>query len=167
MGQISHEGQTEDDKGEIFMGTEFEGHSGEGDGKKHEPDNPECPRNERPERRHAQGRTCSTFERHLVTIHTGDYGSRLAGNVDKDRGGGAAVHGAVVETCQHNDGPGRRNLKGYWEQDGDGPHRADPGKHPDQGPQHRTEKAEEEIFWLKGNGKAIDETIQSIQLHSL
>ncbi len=46
--------------------------------------------------------------RHLMAVDAGHDRGRLARHVDQHRGDGAAIHRAVVDGAQHDDGAGRR-----------------------------------------------------------
>ena len=50
----------------------------------------------------SQSRAGTALTCHGVAIETGDHRGRLAGYVDEDRGGGAAVLGTVVDACEHD-----------------------------------------------------------------
>ena len=66
-------------------------------------------------------RPCS---RHLVAVERGDHRRGLAGQVDQDGGGGAAVLRAVVDAGQHDERRDRRQRERGRQQHRDGGHRA-------------------------------------------
>ena len=58
---------------------------------------------ERGDRGDAERRARAALARHLVAVDAGDDRGRLAGHVEQDRGGRAAVLGAVVDAGEHDD----------------------------------------------------------------
>ena len=80
--------------------------------------------------------------RHLVAVERGDDGGRLARNVDQDRGGRAAVLGAVIDAGEHDQGGRRVEPEGERQQHRHRRHRPDPRQHADQ----RAEKAADEAI---------------------
>ena len=62
---------------------------------------------------------------HLVALDGRHHRGRLPGRVEQDRGGGAAVHAAVVDAGEHDEGAGRLQRVGDRQQQRHGHGRAD------------------------------------------
>ena len=73
----------------------------------------------------------TTLAGHLVAVDAGDHGGRLARNAHQDRRGGAAIHGAVVDAGEQDDGGGRRQPEADRQQDADASKGAEAGEHTD------------------------------------
>ena len=69
---------------------------------------------------------------HLMAVEAGHDRSGLPGHVDQYRGDGAAVHGAVVDRRQHDQGAGRVEPEGERNEDGGARCRPEPRQHADQ-----------------------------------
>ena len=65
---------------------------------------------EGPYRRDGQGGPGPSFLGHLVPVDAGHYGGGFPGYVEEDGGGGAAVHGAVIDAGKKDHGPGGIQL---------------------------------------------------------
>ena len=83
---------------------------------------------ERADRGDGQRGAGPALPRHLVPVDGGDGGGGLAGDAHEDGGDRAAVHGAVVDRRQHDDGAGRVELEGQRKEDRDAGDRADAGQ---------------------------------------
>ncbi len=80
------QGQSHDHQGEKLGRSELERETGQGQGHQDEPHRGEGSADERTDRRDRQRRTRPSLLGHLVSVQTGDHGSRFAGRVDEDRG---------------------------------------------------------------------------------
>ena len=69
---------------------------------------------------------------HLMAVDAGDDGCRLAGNIDQDRCGGAAILRAIVDAGQHDQRWQRAEPEGDRQQHRDGRNRPDARQHADQ-----------------------------------
>ena len=82
---------------------------------------------------------------HLVAVQRGDHRRRLAGDVDQDGGGGAAVLRAVVDAGQHDQRADRIDAEGDRQQHGDGGDRPHAGQHADQRADQAADEAEGDV----------------------
>ena len=92
----------------------------------------------------------------------GDDGGALAGNIDQDRRGGAAVLGPVVEAGQHDERRHRRQREGDRQQHGDGGDRPEPRQHADQRAEQRADQAEQQVLRRHGDAEAEDQVLCEI-----
>jgi hypothetical protein len=99
---------------------------------------------------------------HLEAIERGDDRGRFARYVDQDRGGRAAILGAVIDAGKHDQRADRRQAEGDREQHGDRRNGADARQHADQGADQRTDQAEHQIDRADGDGKAENEIVKQI-----
>ena len=86
---------------------------------------------ERADRRRRERGAGAPAPRHLVAFERGDDGGALARRVEQDRRGRAAVHGAVVDAGEQDEGGGRIDLEGDRQQQRDGQRRPEPRQHAD------------------------------------
>ena len=75
---------------------------------------------------------------------------RLARHVDQHRGDGAAIHRAVVDRAQHDDGAGRIEAEGERDQDRRAGRRPEPGSTPISVPSMQPASAIEQILPVTG-----------------
>ena len=68
-------------------------------------------------------RTGTAVLGHLEAFQRRDHGAGFARGVEQDGGGGAAVHGAVVDAGEQDEGGLRRHLEGDRQEKGDGERR--------------------------------------------
>ena len=109
---------------------------------------------ERADGRDAERHAGAALAGHLVAVERGDHGGRLAGNVDQDRRGRAAVLGAVVDAGQHDQRAGRIEPEGDRQQHGDGGDRPDAGQHADQRADEAAEEGEAEVLQAERDAEA-------------
>ncbi len=83
---------------------------------------------------------------HLVAVERRHHRGGLAGDVDQDGRGRAAVLGAVVDAGQHDERAGRIDAEGDRQQHGDGGDRADARQHADQGADQAAQEAERQVL---------------------
>ena len=99
-------------EGEIFRRPKSKRKVHQRRGKQRQPQDAEGSGDERTKGRDAD-RPAFPWAGHLITVQAGDNRCRLPRNVYQDRGGGRpAVHGAVVDTGQHDDGGDRGDVEG-------------------------------------------------------
>ena len=96
--------------------------------------------------RNAERHAGAALAGHLVAVEGGHHGGRLAGNVDQDRGGRAAVLGAVIDAGQHDQRADRVEPEGDRQQHRDGGDRPDAGKDANQSADEAAQEGEAEIL---------------------
>ena len=104
----------------------------------------------------------AALPRHLVAVDAGDDGGRLAGQVDQDRGGRAAVLRAVIDAGQHDQRADRRDVEGDRQEHRDGGERADAGQDADQRADRDAEHAVTEVLQREGDAEAEGEIVEQI-----
>ena len=124
------------DEAEHLGRAELEAELGEGGGGEGEADRAEDAGEEGADGRKAEGRSRFPLLGELVTFERRDDRRGLPGDVDEDRGGGAAVHRPVVEGGQHDHRGCRVHAEGDRQDDGHRRRGAEAGEDPD----HRSEK---------------------------
>ena len=87
----------------------------------------------------------AALARHHVAVDGGDDRAGLARRVQQDRGGRAAVHGAVVDAAEHDEGGGRVEVGGDRQEQRHGQRRADAGQHADRGADGDAERRPEQV----------------------
>ena len=97
---------------------------------------------ERADRGDRERRTGAALPGHLVAVERRHHRRRLAGNVDQDRRGRAAVLRAVVDAGEHDQRADRRQAEGDRQQHRDGGERADARQHADQRADERADQAQ-------------------------
>ena len=98
-----------------------------------------------PKARDAQGRPGPSVARHPVTVQTGDHRGRLSGDVHEDRRGRSAVHRAVHDPRQQDDGRNGGDMKGDGQKQREGRRRADPGQNADERSHEDPDEAEQKV----------------------
>ena len=94
---------------------------------------------------------------HLVAVDRRDHARTFARQVDQDRGGRAAVLGAVVDAGEHDQGRDRRQAEGDRQQHGDGGDRAKAGQHADRRAEQHADEAVEQVERAERRGEAEPE----------
>ena len=145
-GQKSGEKQTQEGEGEILGRAELQRKGRQRIRQKGEPHDASRSGDERADGGDGKRRPGAPLFGHLIPIDARDDRGRLSGDVQENRGRGAAVHGPVVDPGQHDDG-GQRVPDGVGERQekGDGRRRPQAGQDPDHRPQHRTDQGKEEV----------------------
>jgi hypothetical protein len=69
----------------------------------------------------------------------------------------AAVHAAVVDAGEHDEGAGGINVVGDRQQQRDRQRRADPGQHPDRGSEQHTDGAVQEVTRFQRRGETVEQ----------
>ena len=164
--QAHDHAEGEDHEAEVLGRADPQGEVGEGRREEREADEAECPRHEGRDRGDGEGRPGPALPRHLIAVHGGDHRGHLARHVDEDGGGRAAVHGAVVDGGEHDDGRRRRQERCERQQDGDARGGPDAGQHADQRPQDRANQSEEEVLRRERLGEALEEEADGIHARS-
>ena len=90
---------------------------------------------------------------HLVAVDRGDRGGGLAGDAHQHGGDRAAVHGAVVDRRQHDDGAGRVEAEGQRQEDRDPGDRADAGQDADRGADDAADEREQQVRRPEGHAR--------------
>ena len=116
----------------------------------------------RSDRRDGERRTGTALFRHLVPVKRRDHRRRLAWNVDEDRGGRAAILGAVVDAGQHDQRTDRRQAEGDRQQHGDGGEWTHARQHSDQGADHGPDQAQENVHRRQGDAKTEGEIMKEV-----
>jgi hypothetical protein len=105
------------------------------------------------------------WRRHLVAVDAGDHRRRLARHVDQHRGDGAAIHGAVVDGAQHDDGAGWIEAEGERDQDRRCRPPARGRQHADQCAQRAAREGVEQVLPGQRRGEAREQVAE--RLHDL
>ena len=137
--------EAEDDEREVLRRPEAERGAGERRGGEREDEGGDGAGEEGAERGGGERRSGLALLRHLVAVDGGDGGRALAGEVDEDRGGRAAVLGAVVDAGEHDQRRHRLEGEGDGQQHGDRCGRADAGQNADEGAEQHAHEAVDEV----------------------
>ena len=81
----------------------------------------------------------------------------LAGRVEQDAGGGPAVHRAVVDAAEHDEGAGRVEAERDRQQHRDGQRRADARQHADRGAERHAGERPRQVRQRERAGEAVAE----------
>src|ERR1051325_3535017 len=100
--------------------------------------------------------------RHLVAGDTGDHRRGLAGDVDQDGRGRAAVLRAVVDAGEHDERRDRVQVERDRQQHRDGGDRADAGKHSDQRAEQHADERVQQVERADRYAEAEDEVVEEI-----
>ena len=133
----------------------------------HQPENGNRAADEAADGGDHQRRPCASLASHLVAIDTGDDGGSLAGNAHEDRGGRAAVHGAVKDAGQHDDAGGWIEAEGERQEQGHAGQRPEAREDADNGPPQAADEAIEQAFARQCDRKARHQLVEGgHQAHS-
>ena len=160
--QEGQDHEAEHHQAEIFGRSECDGDAREPRRHQHQCHQRKRAGDERAERGDAERRAGAALLGHLVAVDTGDDGRGLAGNVDQDRGGRAAIHRAVVDPGHHDDAGFRRSRQRDRQQQRHRRDRADAGQHADQRADEDADEAIEQVDRLERDAEAmrdIDERV--------
>ncbi len=146
---------------------EFLRHARQGLGEDHDDQRADRAGEERADGRDRQRRAGAPLARHLVAVEAGHHRRGFARQVDQDRGGRAAVLGAVVDAGQHDQRRRWRQMEGDRQQHGDGRHRADARQHADQRADHAAQQRVQQVLEADGDGQAKHQVVQEIHLTKL
>ena len=103
---------------------------------------------------------------HLVALERGRHRGALAGRVDQDRGGRAAIHAAVIDAGEHDQRAAGIELVGDRQQQRDRQRRADAGQHADRGAEQHADQRIEQVHRLHGDRHAVRERGEGVHRHS-
>ena len=103
--------------------------------------------------------------RHGMAVEGGRDRPRLAGNVEQDRGDGAAEQRAPVDRRQHDDRRGRRHREGERQQDGDAVGAAEAGQHADQHAERDADEHVDDVHRVGEDAEAEDQGAEGIRDH--
>jgi len=106
------------------------------------------------ERGDAQRRSGAALTRHLVAIDGGDNRGCLAGDVDQDGRGRAAVLGPIVDAGEHDQRRLRLQRERDRQQHGNRGDRTYPGQYADHGAEQDTDEAVRGVLQCQGDGKS-------------
>ena len=112
---------------------------------------------ERSDRGGGERRRAAAVLRHLVALDGGDDGGILARRVEQDRRGRGAVHGAVIDAAEHDEGADRIELAGRRQQHRDGERRADAGQHADGGAERHADQRPQQIDGRERDAEAVEQ----------
>ena len=148
--------------GKHLRGAELHREIGQRRRQEHEPDDTQRAPDPGAPGADEKGGPAPALEGHLISVDAGDDGSRLSRNVHEDRGGRTAVHGAVIDPGQHDDGAGRAEAERRRDEQGDPRQGADSGQHPHHRSPEATDEAEIEILKTQRGLKSVQKTVQDI-----
>ena len=109
---------------------------------------------ERADRGDGERRAGAALARHGIAVDAGDDRRGLARHVDQHRGDGAAIHRAVVDGAEHDDGAGRVEAEGERDQDRGAGGRSEAGQHADQGAEHAAGEGEHQVAGAQRRAEA-------------
>ena len=95
--------------------------------------------------------------RHRIAVEGGGDRPRFAGDVEQDRGDGAAEQRAPVDAGQHHDGRGRIHREGQRQQDRDPVRAAEPRQHADENAEHQPDHHQGQRLPRHQHGKAVQQ----------
>ena len=144
--QHDGEDQAHDHEREILGRAEDQRQLGERSAERRDDEGRHGAGEERADGRDAERHAGAALAGHLVAVERGDHGGRLAGNVDQDRRGRAAVLRAVIDAGQHDQRAGGIEPEGDRQQHGDGGDGPDAGQHADQRADEAAEEGEAEVL---------------------
>ena len=145
---------------EVFRGPELNGDVGEPARRQHDPDDPDGAGDERPDGGDREGGARPALPRHLVAVEQRDDRAGLAGDVDEDRRGRAAVHGAVVDAREHDQRGGGMHREGGRQEEGHGADGPDAGQHADDRADQDADEAREQIAGQQRDRKSVGEAVE-------
>ena len=119
--------------------------SAKGGARKTRPKMPDRAGDERTDGAHGQRRTGPPLLGHLVAVDAGDHGGGLARDVQENGGGGAAVHGPVIDSGEHDDGRSRIEAEGRRDEESDAGDGPESRQDADQGADDRPDQAVEQV----------------------
>jgi hypothetical protein len=101
---------------------------------------------------------------HLVALQSRDHGRGFTGRVEQDRGGRAAIHAAVVDAGEHDEGARRLDVVGDREQQRHGHRRADARQHTHGRAEHDADTGVQQIHRGQRGGEAVHQAIESVHV---
>ena len=131
-------------------------------GKHHHADDRERAADKGADRDDGQRRAGAAFLGELVAVDRGDDGSGLAGDVEQDRGGRAAIHRAVEDAGHHDQARGwieRERQRQDQRHAGDGPKAR---QHADRRACKRADKGREQVGGRGGDLQSVQQALEGI-----
>ena len=122
---------------------------------------------ERADRRDAERGAAAALLGHLVAVDAGDHRGGFARHVDQHRGDRAAIHRAVVDGGQHDEGAGRVELEGQRDQDRGAGGRPEAGQHADQRAEDAADQRESEVLQAQRRRQARHQMLQACPSRAL
>ena len=158
---VAQNHEAADEKAEILRRPEAEGEPGQRGSQEHESDDADRSGDVGADGGDGKGRTRTTLPRHGITVDTGHHRGRLSGNPHQDRRRRPAVHGAVVNSRQENDGRRRVQAERRREEHADSGQGAHPRQDPDHRPDQAPDKGVKQIGRRKSRCKTHHEILES------
>ena len=135
----------EDHQREIFRRAEEQGELDEERRQEGDGDRAEGARHEGADRGGRKRRGAAALPGHEIALDRRHDRPGFARRIEQDRGRRAAIHGAVIEAGEHDEGAGRIELCGNRQKQGDGQRRPDAGKDADRRAERHADQAPEQI----------------------
>ena len=132
-------------KREVFRWAEAEGKSRQGRGKEHQSHHADCSGDIGSDGSDSKGRSCPTLLSHGIAVDAGHHRGGFSGDPHQDGGGGAPVHGTVIDPGKENDGGSRVQAEGGREENADSGERTNPWQNTHQGSDQTADEGIEEI----------------------
>ena len=104
---------------------------------------------------------------HGMAVESGRDRPWLAGNIEQDRGDGAAEKRAPIDRRQHDDRRRRRHREGERQEDGDAVGAAEAGKHADQHAERDADAHVGDVHRVGEDAEAKDQGAEGIRDHEL
>ena len=143
--------ETEGGNGKVLGRTELQCDLGEELGHKGQEDETDRPGNKGAHGRDEKSGASPPPLGHLIAVEGRHHGTRLAGNIQEDRGGGTAVHRPVVDPGKHDQGRYRGQSVRHPHQKRHGPDRPDTRQNADEGPDECAHQCQAEVGGRQGN----------------
>ena len=156
------EHQAQHHQGEVVGRAEQQRHARQRGGERGDDERGDAPGDERADGGNAERHAGAPLLGHLMAVERGDHRCRLAGDVDEDGRGRAAVLGAVVDAGQHDERAGRIDAEGDRQQHGDGGDRADARQHADQRADEATDEAQRQVLERQRNRHPQRQVVEEI-----
>ena len=103
--------------------------------------------------------------RHRIAVEGGRDRPGLAGDVEQDRGDGAAEQRAPIDAGQHHDGRGRIHREGQRQQDRDAVGAAEARQHADEDAEHEPDHHQQQRLPRQQHGKAVHQKAEASIRH--
>ena len=166
-GYARHHHQAAGGERKKFRGAEQDRDIGQQRREHHDADHRQRAADERADRDDGQRGAGAALLGELIAVDRGDHGSGLAGNVEQDRGGRAAIHRAVEDAGHHDQAGGRIEREGQRQDQRHAGDRAEARQHADRGARERAGERGEQVGGRGGDGEAVEQALQGVHcLHS-
>ena len=136
-------------------------------GEHHNADHGEGAADERADRDDGQRRAGAALFGELVAVDRGDDGSGLAGDVEQDRGGRAAIHRAVEDAGHHDQARGRVERESQRQDQRDAGDRAEARQHADRGACECANEGRQQIRRCSGDAQSIQQALEGVHFMSV